>query len=195
MTTSADSSVAGRSTPFRASPKALVKVALLVTASLGLATLLAGEISNPETPEVPYPDGYRNWRHISSAVMPPKQGATNNHPEEEKIAAPHGLIHHIYANEKALEGYRTGHFPEGAVLIADWFVLEQKGPELVQGSRKSINVMVRDARYTATGGWGFEDFDKDSHTTRNVRQNAVKMCFECHSRVKDREYVFSRPTK
>ena len=55
----------------------------------------------------------------TSAVTPPEKGATNNHPDDGKIVAPHGLIHHIYANEKALEGYRTGHFPEGAVLIAD----------------------------------------------------------------------------
>jgi hypothetical protein len=92
-----------------------------------------------------------------------------------------------------VEGYRTGHFPEGAMLAVDWFVLEPRGPELLQGRRKSINVMVRDARYTETGGWGFEDFDQDSHTTRNVGPKAVKMCFECHGRyAKKHEFVFTR---
>ena len=113
-------------------------------------------------------------------------------PAEGKIAAPHGRIFNIYANEKALEGYRTGHFPEGAVLIADWFALEKKDPSLVQGPRTSVNVMVRDARFTETGGWGFEDFDKDSHTIRNIgAAKSVKSCYECHSRAKDHEYVFS----
>ena len=107
------------------------------------------------------------------------------------MAAPHGLIHHLYANEKALEGYRTGHFPEGSVLIADWFVLEPKRADLVEGSRKSVNVMIRDARYTTTGGWGFEDFAQDSHEKRNVGPAAVQSCFDCHSRAKDHDYVFS----
>jgi hypothetical protein len=171
--------------------KTLSPMALFVAASLGFASLLANEMVTPNPPEVPYPDGYRNWRHITSTVLPPKEGTAGSRPADTKVAAPHGLMFNIYANEKALEGYRTGHFPEGAVLIADWFVLEKKGPELVQGPRKSINVMVRDSRYTTTGGWGFEDFDKDSHTTRNVGQNAVKSCFECHTRAKDHEHVFS----
>jgi hypothetical protein len=169
----------------------LLPIALTAAAGLGLASLLAEESAAPNPPEVPYPDGYRNWRHVSSAVQVPKPDAANKPSAEDKIATPHGVIRNLYANEKAIEGYHTGHFPEGSVLIADWFVLEPKGPGLVQGPRKSVNVMIRDARYAATGGWGFEDFDKDSRTTRNVGPNAAKACFECHSRAKEREGVFS----
>ncbi|MEO6002061.1 MAG: cytochrome P460 family protein [Opitutus sp.] len=148
--------------------------------------LLAEETPKP-APEVPYPSGYRTWRHITSAVLPTVKPGAN----PQKPAAPRGLMHHVYANELALEGYRTGSFPTGAVLIADWFVLEPRGPELIQGARSSVNVMVRDPRYSATGGWGFEDFDRDTTTTRNVGSNAVKMCFECHQRIKNREFVIS----
>ena len=170
--------------------KSLLLSSPLVVAGLTLASLFAGETAKETSSlPVPYPDGYRQWMHICSAVMPPAKSATNS--DEAKVVAPHGLIHHVYANEKALEGYRTGHFPEGAVLIADWFVLEEKPGGLVQGPRKSINVMIRDERYTQTGGWGFEDFDKDSHTKRNVGANAVKACFECHTHAKNHEYVFS----
>jgi hypothetical protein len=171
-----------------------MKLPLLgVLAAAGLlAAALAAENMSAAAPEVPYPEGYRTWRHVSSGVLPPKEGVANSQPKEEKIPAPHGLLSSIYANDKAVEGYRTGHFPEGAVLIADWFVLEKRGPELLQGQRNSINVMVRDARHAETGGWGFEDFDQDSHTTRNVGAKAVKMCFECHGRfAKDHEFVFS----
>lgn len=163
----------------------------LIASGIVTIALAAEEISSP-VPEVPYPDGYRAWQHVSTGVLPPKEEATKGNPDEKKLAAPHGLLCSIYANDKAVEGYRTGHFPEGAVLIADWFVLEKRGPELLQGQRKSINVMVRDARYAETGGWGFEDFDKDSHTVRNVGPKAVKMCFECHARyAKDHEFVFT----
>jgi hypothetical protein len=53
--------------------------------------------------------------------------------------------------------------------------------------------MIRDPRYSETGGWGFETFEKDSRTTRKVGagSNAVKMCFECHTRAKERDFVFS----
>lgn len=162
----------------------------LASAGFLAAALVAGETATP-APDVPYPEGYRTWRHICSAVLLPGPADAPSRPRDEKNANPHGLIHHVYANDKALEGYRTGHFPEGAVLIADWFVLEPKGRQLVQGPRKSINVMVRDARYSTTGGWGFEDFDQDSRTTRNVATNAIQMCFQCHERAKNREYVFS----
>ena len=179
--------------PMNVTKTLLLPSSFVIVTGLMLASLPAADTAGEKSARapVPYPSGYRQWMHISSAVTPPRKGEANSHPEEEKVAAPHGLIHHIYANERALEGYRTGHFPEGAVLIADWFVLEEKRGELVQGPRKSVNAMIRDARYTDTGGWGFEDFDKDSQTTRNVGPNAVKTCFECHSRAKDREYVFS----
>ncbi|HWA84751.1 MAG TPA: cytochrome P460 family protein [Opitutus sp.] len=159
---------------------------------VAMVTALTAEETGALAPEVPFPDGYRAWRHVSSGVLQPMDGAANKQPKQEKIAAPHGLLANIYANDKAVEGYRTGHFPEGAMLAVDWFVLEPRGPELLQGQRKSVNVMVRDARYAATGGWGFEDFDRDSRTKRNVGANAVKMCFECHGRyAKDRGFVFS----
>ena len=98
---------------------------------------------------------------------------------------------HVYANDQALEGYRSGHFPEGAVLVADWFFLEEKGVGLAPATRKSINVMIRDARFANTGGWGFEDFDRDSHTKRNVKVNSLTACYACHNHAKDNEYVFS----
>jgi hypothetical protein len=122
--------------------------------------------------------------------MPAKMSAANTAPATGERAAPHGLIFHVYANAEAQEGFRTGHFPAGAVLVADWFFLEPQGPSLVQGARKSVDVMVRDPRFTETGGWGFENFAGDSRTTRNVGRNAVKTCFECHHRAQDHEFVF-----
>jgi len=162
---------------------------MALAVSLG-AALLATETA-PPAPEVPFPDGYRAWQHVSSGVLKPNGNPAATTPKEGELAAPPGLMSHIYANEKAVEGYRSGHFPEGAMLVVDWFVLEERGPQLRQGPRKSVNVMVRDARYAETGGWGFEDFDRDSRTVRNVGPKAGPMCFQCHTRVKEQEYVFS----
>jgi hypothetical protein len=170
------------------------RLPLLSASALVLSTVLFAQTAAPTTPapEVPYPDGYRRWMHITSVVSPPKKDDAGAGPGETKPLAPHGLIHHVYANELALEGYRTGHFPEGAVLIADWFVLDEVHGGLVPTTRQSVDVMVRDVRYTATGGWGFEKFDQDSHTKRKVSTNAVQSCFACHQRAgAERDFVFS----
>lgn len=165
-----------------------MKLRLLAVACVTLCSLGSGaDVTAPAVPEVPYPDGYRQWVHICSAVTP----AAKEPAAQGMGARDRGLIHHIYANTAALEGYRTGRFPDGSVLVADWFYLEKGTAGLVQGPRKSINVMYRDSRYADTGGWGFEDFDRDSHDTRNVGANARHACFECHAQAEDRGYVFS----
>jgi hypothetical protein len=161
------------------------------TFAIAFAATIRAESESSNPPAVPYPDGYRQWQHVNSVVMPAKMSDGKTMGADGQPPAPHGLIFNVYANEKAQEGYRTGHFPEGSVLIADWFFLEEKGPALMQGARKSVDVMIRDARYAETGGWGFENFDRDSRTIRNVGSKAVKSCFECHSRAKEHEFVFS----
>lgn len=179
-----------RATLFRA----MKSRSLLLSGALALSTLLFADTAAPVSPapEVPYPDGYRRWMHITSVVNPAKKTEAGA-PADEATAAPHGLVHHLYANELALEGYRTGHFPEGAVLIADWFTLEETRSGLVQGPRQSLDVMVRDHRFTATGGWGFTKFDQDSRTQRKVDATAaVQSCFKCHQFAgAERQFVFS----
>jgi len=163
---------------------------LLPVCVLAFTALLLAQTTPPALvlPEVPYPDGFRRWAHVSSAIVSAKMGEAGAPPKE----APHGQIHNLYANELALEGYRTGHFPEGAVLIADWFILEETRGGLKQGPRKSVDVMIRDARRVETGGWGFENFDQDSRTKRNAGPKSVTSCFECHRRAgPEREFVFS----
>jgi hypothetical protein len=170
---------------------------LPVVALLAISAALRAETAPPAAtyPEVPYPDGFRRWTHVVSAIVAAKMsapGEPGKPTEGAKPAAPHGLIHNLYANELAVEGYRTGHFPEGAVLIADWYILEETRGGLKQGPRKSVDVMIRDARYTETGGWGFENFEQGSHTQRNVGPKAVTSCFECHRHAgPEREFVFS----
>lgn len=157
-------------------------------------TLLCAETTTPisSIPDVPYPEGFRRWMHVTSVITPARKDETGAHEDQAKNPAPHGLVHHLYANALAVEGYRTGHFPEGAVLIADWFFLEEAKSGLVQGARQSTDVMIRDARHAATGGWGFEKFGGDSRTERKAGANAVQSCFRCHERAgMEREFVFS----
>jgi hypothetical protein len=137
-----------------------------------------------EPPPVPYPDGYRDWRHVKSMMI------EKGHPLYESF----GGIHHIYANSKALEGYRTGRFPDGAVLIFDLFEAQAADHAVTEGQRKVLGVMHKDSRkYAATGGWGYEGFAGGDRNTRAVGKNAATACHACHAQQKDRDYVFSAP--
>lgn len=130
---------------------------------------------------VPYPQGYRSWYHVKSMVI------ESGHPLYDSF----GGIHHIYANAKALQGYRTGRFPDGAVIVFDLLEARTENHALVEGPRKLVGVMHRDARrYGATGGWGFEGFRGDGRE-RLVGAQAEAACFQCHTSQKARTYVFS----
>ena len=103
-----------------------------------------------------------------------------------------GGIQHIYANEKGMEGYRTGRFPEGSILVYDLLKTEDDDYRTNEGARRFTSVMVKDSkRYAATGGWGFEEFRGDSQTDRMIGADAPTKCYACHTSQKERDFVFS----
>lgn len=131
---------------------------------------------------VPYPVEYRQWAHVSSSLIGPQSPAFEHS----------GGIHHIYANEKAMEGYRAGRFPDGSVLVADFLETRENAGVMTEGPRRRIDVMVKDGRrYATTGGWGFEQFRGDSQTDRMVTAEIAAKCFACHAKQKERDSVFS----
>ncbi len=133
--------------------------------------------------EVAYPEGWRSWHHVKSMVIEP------GHPLYEAF----GGIHHIYANPKALEGYRTGKFPDGAVIIFDLLEAKRENNALIEGPRKVLGVMEKDSRrFAATGGWGFEGFAAGDPAKRAVGAKAAEACFGCHASGDTRDGVFSR---
>lgn len=147
---------------------------------LGIATATAAQAAEPE---VPYPDGYRDWYHVKSMVI------EEGHP----LYGAFGGIHHLYANNKALEGYRSNTFPDGAVIIFDLLEAEHDDNAVTEGDRKVVGVMHKDAtKFAATGGWGFEGFGGGDPTNRVVGADAASACFACHQPQKDQDYTFSR---
>jgi hypothetical protein len=155
-------------------PAHLLRLALLAA---GATAVLAAT-----TPEVPYPANYRDWTHVKSMIIQP------GHP----LHASFGGIHHLYANGKAIEGYGSGRFPDGAVIAFDLLEAVSADNTVTEGKRKVLGVMHRDAKkFAATGGWGFEGFVGDSRTERAVGANAATACFACHQARKANDYVFS----
>ena len=153
-------------------------------ATITLLALLACAVpaQSADAPQVPYPDDYRNWRHVKSMVIQP------GHPLHESF----GGIHHLYANKKALEGYKTGKFPDGSVIVFDLLGAPSANNAITEGGRKVAGVMHKDAKkYAATGGWGYEGFGGGDRNKRVVGANAATACHACHVAQKDRSYVFS----
>jgi hypothetical protein len=131
---------------------------------------------------VPYPEGYRDWHHVKSMVI----------EEGHALYEAFGGIHHIYANDKALEGYRAGTFPDGAVIVFDLLDAIHADHAVTEAERKVAGVMHKDAaRYADTGGWGFEGFAGGDPARPVVGEQAATACFACHQPMKDRDYVFS----
>ncbi|GIK85310.1 MAG: hypothetical protein BroJett026_07910 [Betaproteobacteria bacterium] len=153
----------------------------LVHLAAAVALALAAAAADAGAP-VPYPEGYRQWTHVKSMQILP------GHPLYDAF----GGVHHIYANAKAMQGYRDGRFPDGAVIVFDLRDARTEGSAVTAGARKVVGVMHRDAkRWADTGGWGFEGFKGDSRTERAVGADAKTACFGCHAPQQARDYVFS----
>ena len=147
-----------------------------------LLALSASSALAADPASVPYPQGYRDWTHVKSMVI--NQG----HPLFDAF----GGIHHLYANKKALAGYKSGKFADGSVIVFD--LLEAKAAEntVQEGARKIVGVMHKDStKWKSTGGWGYEGFKGDSATDRAVGKNAATACHTCHTQQKDKDFVFS----
>jgi hypothetical protein len=137
-----------------------------------LALLAIGAAS----PEVPYPEGFRQWEHVESGYVGPGSPA---HPR-------FGGIHNIYANRKAMKGYRSGAFPAGSTIVFDVREAKATPGNFEPGTRKQIDVMTKDR-----SGWRFVEFAGDSRTERGVGVEAGKTeCLACHRNAK-RDFVFT----
>ena len=133
---------------------------------------------------VDHPEGYRDWHHVKSMVI------GEGHPLFDSF----GGIHHLYANDAALDGYRAGGpFPDGAVIVFDLLDAVHDGGAVVEVERKVLGVMQKDAkRFSQTGGWGFEGFAGGDAANRVVGDNAASACFACHTAEANHDFVFSR---
>lgn len=144
----------------------MTRLRLTLLAAVGL--MAAGDAP------IAYPEDFRAWTHVSSGVVGPKSPAA---PKYEGV-------HHIYANATALEGYRTGRWADGAVIVYDqWTAVAAPADATVAGERKFIDVMVRDSRrFAATGGWGYTEFMGAERRRMTEIEANPKGCDACHEK-------------
>jgi len=98
-------------------------------------------------------------------------------------------VHYLYADAKAMQGYRAGNrFPEGSRIIVEHFNLKANNPA-VDGPKNMVVLMKKDKRQTATGGWLYAGYTAQGKPSG---LDPVTTCFQCHQKeVAHRDYVFS----
>lgn len=154
---------------------------LTVTLVTGVATMLHAQ----EVRHVPFPESYRSWQLVKSIVVGP----------DSSLFATRGGIHHYYANRLAIAGYKTGKFPEGAIIV-DEAMWMKDGDGLAKGiwlenGRRFIEVMSKDANlYKATDGWGYERFEGETHNGQ-LGPDGQAHCNDCHEKAQSHNHVYS----
>jgi len=150
-----------------------------------IATILLLGVSARAESTVPYPAEYRKWQVTKTYVIGPGS----------KVYAKSGGMHHYYANEAAREGFRTGKFPRGAIIVDERLKTKQEDGVTEEGERHGVAVMMKDPdKYRDTGGWGFDRFVGDTRTD-GADAELRSRCFNCHVGAKDKDFVFSTPRK
>ena len=154
-----------------------------ITVMLGITffILAASFIIRPKADgPVPYPDGFRKWTHVKTGLIGPNSPAFKTT----------GGFHHIYANDKAMQGYASGYFPQGSVIVFDVIDGVEADGSTIEGKRNHVDVMIKDSlRFPATGGWGYEEFKGSSKTERMLTETVRTACFNCHAKQED--HIFS----
>jgi hypothetical protein len=159
---------------------------VLLLCAMGMLSMALMSVEATPGHTIPYPEGFRKWVHIKTVLT------GFGHVPQGKFDG----FHHIYANEKAMIGYETGHFPDGAIIVFDKQTVDTTKNVIKSGSRKFINVMHKDSdAFPDTGGWGFEEFTADSRTEGRLSIERQQSCFKnCHQAQKSTDFVFTKLT-
>ena len=132
--------------------------------------------------EIHYPDGFRSWTHVKTTLA--GKGSPN--------FSINGGYHHIYANDIAMQGYTSGQFKDGAMMVFDVIDIKEQGSSIIEAGRKRIDVMVKDSlKYSNTGGWGFGEFigDDQVQVLTPLLQN---QCYSCHAQTENSVFSIFR---
>lgn len=164
-------------------------VAVVVLTGLLAELMRASGLANQEATPIfgikVFP-GYRDWKLISVAH---EEGSLND-------------IRAILGNDMAIKAYREGALPlpDGTIIARiAWRYVPSEENNKAFGRQQSfvpgpapdwyLQFMVKDsAKYAATGGWGFAQFDKDGKPADEAKH---KTCFPCHEPAKARDFVFT----
>jgi hypothetical protein len=152
----------------------------LLSATLGLFAVASFPAESAD--DIKPPSGYRHWFHVNTMVVDKAS------PLFEGL----GGMHNVYTNTTGEAALRKGGpYPNKSMFVTDLHDFTISDGSYVEGARKGIAVMVKDAKkYASTGGWGFQFFEGGDAKKPAVTDPA-KQCFACHEPKKDQDYVYS----
>ncbi len=143
----------------------------------------AANAVEPAANGIPLPTDYKTWQVL----------AVSHRIDKTSLRA-------ILGNDIAIRAARKGGlhpWPAGTVLAK--VVWKEKTHDkwpaaIVPGELVHVEVMVKDAqRFAATGGWGFARWQGTSLTPYGKDPAFAQECFNCHTGVKEVDYVFTVP--
>ncbi len=152
-----------------------------------LLLLIATAAPQPVGEQVSFPKGFRDWFVVNSMIV------TKESPIFDQL----GGMHIIYVNSKGLPTLKKGGqfpYPDGTIFADDVHQFSLKDGAYVEGDKKAVAVMVKDAKkYPTTGGWGFQVWSGGDVAKPLVPDvaHSVDACFKCHTPQKDHDYTFS----
>ena len=179
---------------------------MIVSASVLVAGTLAAQdrfsLKSPNGISFSEFKGYETWQVIASA-MPDDAGGCGTSP------AP-GCIKAILGNPVMIKAYQDGipangrPVPDGAMMAKiEW----QKARDpllaygaIVPGALAEVAFMMKDAkRFPGTDGWGYATFKPDASSDMwkvfGDSPAFANTCHGCHTRVKARDFVFTKYAK
>ena len=136
------------------------------------------------------PETYRtSYQFLGSWALPADTGKSTKE------------IHNVYASPGAIDAYRkTGHFPEGAVLVKERFhtATQQMTPGTVSHAEKLVGwfVMVKESKNIHPDnklwgeGWAWSYFDS-ANTQKTTSTNFKVDCLNCHQPAHATDYIYT----
>ena len=144
----------------------------------------AGDAISPAPNGIILPEGYKDWRVISSSHR-----LDNN------------TLRVILGNHAAIEAARSGRtnpWPDGTILgklVWKDSILPSWERAVVPGEFVHAEFMIKDSKqYQNTGGWGFARWKGLQQEPYGQDASFVNECFGCHTPVKENDYVFTHPS-
>jgi hypothetical protein len=154
----------------------LVTTALALVAVVGVVPVVAADT------DLKPPTGYRHWFHVNTMIVDKAS------PLNEAL----GGMHNVYINAVGLPALKKSTtFPDKTMFATDLHEFTVSDGSYVEGGRKAIALMEKDAKkYAATGGWGFQAW-AGGDPKKPLVTDPAKQCFACHEPQKAHDYVFS----
>ncbi|MBT1071780.1 cytochrome P460 family protein [Pelotalea chapellei] len=123
----------------------------------------------------PLPKKYTTWQKSQRKVV------------TDKSSLFYG-IHYMYADSKAMQGYRAGNrFVEGSTIVVEFFNIKENAS--VDGPKNMVVMMRKDKKKQETGGWLFAGYGADGKPSG---LDPVTTCFGCHQKdASQRQFVIS----